>query len=75
LQCNGFTSRSNKDVKGAGEEKKKSEKQLISQPLEKEKSINDNSLLETLMTPKEGFDYVPWQLKKSKRKKRKGISR
>jgi Relaxase/Mobilisation nuclease domain len=64
-----------KDVKGAGEEKKKSEKQLISQPLEKEKSINDNSLLETLMTPKEGFDYVPWQLKKAKRKKRKGISR
>ena len=24
---------------------------------------------------KEGFDYVPWQLKKAKRKKRKGISR
>jgi hypothetical protein len=64
-----------KDSKGAGEEKKQSEKQIISQPLEKEKSINDNSLLETLMTPKEGFDYVPWQLKKSKRKKGKGISR
>jgi hypothetical protein len=63
------------DSKGAGEEKKQSEKQIISQPLEKEKSINDNSLLETLMNPKEGFDYVPWQLKKAKRKKRKGISR
>lgn len=64
-----------KDSKGAGEEKKQSEKQIISQPLEKEKSTADNSLLETLMNPKEGFDYVPWQLKKSKRKKRKGISR
>lgn len=64
-----------KDIKGAGEEKNQSEKQLISQPLEKEKSVADNSLLETLMNPKEGFDYVPWQLKKSKRKKRKGISR
>lgn len=64
-----------KDSKGAGEEKKQSEKQIISQPLEKEKSINDNNLLETLMNPKEGFDYVPWQLKKAKRKKRKGISR
>jgi hypothetical protein len=64
-----------KDSKGAGEEKKQSEKQIISQPLEKEKSINDSSLLETLMNPKEGFDYVPWQLKKAKRKKRKGISR
>lgn len=64
-----------KDSKGAGEEKKQSEKQIISQPLEKEKSINDNSLLETLMTSKEGFDYVPWQLKRSKRKKGKGISR
>jgi len=64
-----------KDSKRAGEEKKQLEKQIISHPLEREKSINDNSLLETLMTPKEGFDYVPWQLKKSKRKKRKGISR
>jgi Relaxase/Mobilisation nuclease domain len=64
-----------KDSKGAGEEKSKSEKQTSFQPVEKEKSINDNSLLETLMNPKEGFDYVPWQLKKSKRKKRKGISR
>lgn len=63
-----------KDSKGAGEEKKQSEKQGISQPLEKEKSVSDNSLLETLMNPKEGFDYVPWQLKKAKRKKRKGIS-
>ncbi len=64
-----------KDSKGAGEEKKQSDKQIISQPLEKENSINDISLLETLMAPKEGFDYVPWQLKKAKRKKRKGISR
>ncbi len=64
-----------KDLKAAGEERKLSEKQIIFQPLEKEKSINENSLLETLMNPKEGFDYVPWQLKKSKRKKRKGISR
>ncbi len=64
-----------KDSKGAGEEKRQSEKQIISQPLGIEKSINDNSLLETLMNPKEGFDYVPWQLKKAKRKKRKGISR
>jgi Relaxase/Mobilisation nuclease domain len=64
-----------KGSKGAGEEKKQSEKQLISQPLEKEKSAADNNLLETLINPKEGFDYVPWQLKKSKRKKRKGISR
>ena len=64
-----------KDTKGAGEEKNQSEKQIMFQPLEKEKSVADNSLLETLMNPKEGFDYVPWQLKKSKRKKRKGISR
>lgn len=64
-----------KDSKGAGEEKKQSEKQIISQPLEKEKSVTEDSLLETLMNPKEGFGYVPWQLKKSKRKKRKGISR
>lgn len=64
-----------KDSKGAGEEKKQSDKQIISQPLEKENSINDNSLLETLMAPKEGFDYVPWQMKKAKRKKRKGILR
>ena len=64
-----------KDSKGAGEEKKQSEKQVIFQPMEKEKSVADNNLLETLMNPKEGFDYVPWQLKKAKRKKRKGISR
>jgi len=64
-----------KDSKVAGEEKKHSEKQIILQPAEKEKSVGDDSLLETLMNPKEGFDYVPWQLKKSKRKKRKGISR
>jgi len=64
-----------KDSKGAGEEKKQSEKQIISQPLKKEKSVSDDSFLETLMNPKEGFDYVPWQLKKAKRKKRKGISR
>jgi Relaxase/Mobilisation nuclease domain len=64
-----------KGTKGAGEEKKQSEKQSSFQPLEKEKSVSDNSLLETLMNPKEGFDYVPWQFKKSKRKKRKGISR
>lgn len=64
-----------KDTKGAGEEKRQVERQIIFQPSEKEKSVADNSLLETLMNPKEGFDYVPWQLKKSKRKKRKGISR
>ncbi len=64
-----------KESKGAGEEKRDSEKLLIFQSLEKEKSAADDSLLETLMNPKEGFDYVPWQLKKSKRKKRKGISR
>jgi len=64
-----------KDSKGAGEEKKQSEKLTISQPPGKDKSTNDNSLLDTLMNPKEGFDYVPWQLKKAKRKKRKGISR
>jgi hypothetical protein len=64
-----------KAVKAAGEEKKQSEKQTIFQPMEKEKSVADNNLLETLMNPKEGFDYVPWQLKKSKRKKRKGIYR
>lgn len=64
-----------KDSKGASEEKKQSEKQIVSQRLEIEKSSNDSSLLETLMNPKEGFDYVPWQLKKSKRKKRRGISR
>jgi Relaxase/Mobilisation nuclease domain len=64
-----------KNIKGAGEEKKQSEKQIIFQPMEKEKSFADNNLLETLMNPKEGLDYVPWQLKKSKRKKRKGISR
>ena len=65
-----------KDSKGAGEEKNQSEKrQIVFQSSEKEKSVADNSLLETLMNPKEGFDYVPWQLKKAKRKKRKGISR
>jgi len=64
-----------KDTKGAGEEKKQSEKQTISQLFEKEKAVTEDGLLETLMNPKEGFDYVPWQLKKSKRKKRKGISR
>jgi len=65
-----------KDSKGAGEEKNQSEKrQIVFQSSEKEKSVADNNLLETLMTPKEGFDYVPWQLKKAKRKKRKGISR
>jgi hypothetical protein len=65
-----------KDTKGAGEEKIQSEKRpIVFQPSEKEKSLADNNLLETLMNPKEGFDYVPWQLKKSKRKKRKGISK
>lgn len=64
-----------KGSKGAGEEKRDSDKLIIFQSLEKEKSTADDSLLETLMNPKEGFDYVPWQLKKSKRKKRKGISR
>ena len=64
-----------KDSKGAGEEKKQSEKQIIFQPLEKEKSVSDSSLLDVLINPKEGFDYVPWQLKKAKRKKRKRISR
>ena len=64
-----------KDTKGAGEEKKQSEKQTISQPFEKEKAVTEDGILETLMNPKEGFDCVPWQLKKAKRKKRKGISR
>lgn len=64
-----------KDSKGAGEENKLSEKQIIFQQFEKEKSVANDSLLETLMNPKEGFDYIPWQLKKAKRKKRKGISR
>jgi Relaxase/Mobilisation nuclease domain len=64
-----------KDLKGAGEEKNQPEKQMVFHPLENEKSVADDSMLETLMNPKEGFDYVPWQLKKSKRKKRKGISR
>lgn len=64
-----------KGSKGAGEEKRDSDKLIIFQSLEKEKSTADDSLLETLMNHKEGFDYVPWQLKKSKRKKRKGISR
>ncbi|MBI1782169.1 MAG: relaxase/mobilization nuclease domain-containing protein [Sphingobacteriales bacterium] len=61
--------------KRAGEEKNKAEKQTAFQPLEKEKSVSDNNLLDVLINPKEGIDYVPWQLKKSKRKKRKGISR
>lgn len=65
-----------KDIKRAGEEKNLSEKkQIVLQPFEKEKLVADNNLLETLMNPKDGFDYVPWQLKKAKRKKRKGISR
>ena len=64
-----------KDLKAAGEGKKQSEKQIISQPFEKEKTVAEDGLLETLINPKEGFDYVPWQLKKVKRKKRKGISR
>jgi Relaxase/Mobilisation nuclease domain len=64
-----------KDLKRAGEEKNISEKQTLFHPAEKEKSVPNDSLLETLMNPKEGFEYVPWQLKKAKRKKRKGISR
>ena len=64
-----------KGTKAAGEEKKQSENQTKFQPLEKEKSVFDNSLLDVLINPKEGLDYVPWQLKKAKRKKRKGISR
>jgi hypothetical protein len=73
-RCSSMTSPVEK-IKAAGEEKKQSEKQNISKPLEKENSFADNNLLETLMHPKEGFDYIPWQLKKSKRKKRKGIYR
>ncbi|MFW2475374.1 MAG: relaxase/mobilization nuclease domain-containing protein [Sediminibacterium sp.] len=64
-----------KDSKAAGEEKNQSEKQSVHQSMEQEKSVTDNNLLEVLVNPKEGFDYVPWQLKKPKRKKRKGISR
>lgn len=64
-----------KDAEGTGEEKRHSEKQIILQPVEKERSVAGDGLLEILMNPKEGFDNVPWQLKKSKRKKRKGISR
>jgi Relaxase/Mobilisation nuclease domain len=76
-RCSGMASPVDiiKESKGAGEEKKQSENQTTFQPLEKEKSVADSNLLETLMNPKEGFDYVPWQLKKAKRKKRKGISR
>ncbi|MEP7319086.1 MAG: hypothetical protein ABI921_10100 [Panacibacter sp.] len=64
-----------KDSKEAGEEKKQSKKQIISQSFEKEKTVAEDGLLDTLINPKEAIDFVPWQLKKSKRKKRKGISR
>jgi len=64
-----------KGTNGAGEEKEQSEKQGMFPSLEKKKSGTDNSIIETLLNPKESFDNVPWQLKKSKRKKRKGISR
>jgi hypothetical protein len=59
----------------AGERKNIEVKQNKQPDFEKEKTIAETNLLEQLMQPKEGFDYVPWQLKKSKRKKRKGISR
>jgi len=77
-RCNAVSSPGEKinDSKGAGEEKNQSQKrQILLQSSEKEKSVADSNLLEVLVNPKEGFDYVPWQLKKSKRKKRKGISR
>ena len=57
------------------EEKNQFEKQIIYQPLEEDKPANETRLLETLMSPKEGFSNVPWQFKKAKRKKRKRISR
>jgi hypothetical protein len=63
------------DKKLAGEGKNIEAKQVVQNDFEKDKTITDANLLEQLMQPKEGFDYVPWQLKKSKRKKRKGISR
>lgn len=64
-----------KESKGAGEEKNQSEKQTVFNSLEKEKSIKDNNPLEMLMNPKQGFEYIPYQLKKLKRKKRRGVSR
>jgi hypothetical protein len=63
------------EKKLAGEGKNIEAKQIVQNDFEKDKTITDANLLEQLMQPKEGFDYVPWQLKKSKRKKRKGISR
>lgn len=76
-RCNSAASpvKEMKGTKGAAEEKKLSEMQTTVQPLEKEKSVFENILLDVLINPKVGFDYVPWQLKKSKRKKRQGISR
>jgi hypothetical protein len=64
-----------KEKKVAGERKNIEVKQYKQPDFEKEKTIAEPNLLEQLMQPKEGFDYVPCQLKKSKRKKRKGISR
>jgi hypothetical protein len=57
------------------EEKNISARQKPASEFENNKEAAETSLLETLMNPKEDFNYVPYQLKKSKRKKRRGISR